>query len=54
VGKEDNKKRIESFTATQLGIFDEEVIRYAEINRLTDWPDHSRFPLNFDSRKVEQ
>ncbi len=38
---------------TQLGLFDEPVVRAAKRRRITDWPDHFRFPLNFAGHKVE-
>jgi len=38
---------------TQLGLFDEPVVRDAKIRQITDWPDRFRFPLNFADQKVE-
>jgi superfamily II DNA or RNA helicase len=53
VETKDLKIQFESLTATPLGLFDDKVVRDAKIKKISDWPDHLRFPLNFDGRKVE-
>lgn len=42
-----------SLAGTQLGLFDEAVVRDAKKRQITDWPDRYRFPLNFAGQKVE-
>lgn len=37
----------------QLGLFDSQVLRSAKLQKITDWPESQRFPLNFDKNKVE-
>ncbi len=48
----DRKNR--SLAGTQLGLFDEPVVRDAKKRQIRDWPDRYRFPLNFAGRKVEE
>jgi len=50
----DKGRKNRSLTGTQLGLFDEPVIRDAKKRKITDWPDRYRFPLNFAGRKVEE
>lgn len=37
----------------QLGLFDPQVVRSAKLQKITEWPEHLRFPINFDKNKVE-
>ncbi|MBU0944747.1 MAG: helicase [Proteobacteria bacterium] len=39
---------------TPLKLFDDEIVRAAKRRQITEWPDSKRFPLNFDSMRVEQ
>ena len=49
----DKDRRNRSLAGTQLGLFDEPVVRDAKKRQITDWPDRYRFPLNFAGQKVE-
>jgi hypothetical protein len=39
---------------TPLKLFDDEIVHAAKRRQITEWPDSKRFPLNFDSMRVEE